>query len=120
MHQSPFEFQQDANGRVTGFTALGKQFDRIDPDRRRTIPSAWNAYLGSYGPEFIPLVLSSRHGRLYAMTENMVDYRLTPVNQLVFRMPKGLYADEYLVIQLGPDDRAQSVNLANMTLPRRP
>ena len=39
------------------------------------------------GRSFIPLVVSIRHGHLYAMTENLADYRLTPVNRNVFAMP---------------------------------
>ncbi len=117
VHRSFFEFQLDDEGRAIGFTALGQSFGRVAADQVREIPPAYQKYLGSYGPDFIPLVVSTRHGHLYAMTENMVDYRLTPVNQLVFRMPEGLYADEYLVFQRDRDGRVQSVNLANMTLP---
>ena len=44
--------------------------------QQREIPAAWNDFLGCYGPEFIPLVVSVKHGHLYAMTENMLDYSL--------------------------------------------
>jgi hypothetical protein len=50
------------------------------------------------------------------MTENMVDYRLTPINRQVFAMPSGLYADEYLVFQLDSDGRVHAAELANMLL----
>ena len=83
------------------------------------VPKAWTRFLGSYGPEFIPLIVSVKHGHLYAMTENMVDYRLTPLNRTVFKMPPGMYVDEQLVFQVGPDGEVHSVILANMTLPRR-
>jgi len=119
VHRSAFKFRGDDSDCVIGFTALGQTFKRVDPERVRRIPAQWQKYLGSFGPEYIPLVISFRHGHLYAMTENMVDYRLTPVNQLVFRMPAGLYADEYLVFQIGRDGEVHSVNLANMTLKRR-
>ncbi|MCH5377490.1 MAG: beta-lactamase family protein, partial [Planctomycetes bacterium] len=119
-YRSAFEFQPSDDGGTSGFTALGQSFVRVDRDRVREIPSGYRKFLGSYGPDFIPLVVSARHGHLYAMTENMIDYRLTPLNQVVFRMPEGLYADEYLVFQVGEDGQVRSVNLANMTLPRRP
>jgi len=112
------KFVRDDQGRITGFSALEQNFKRIDPRRRRPIPEAWEAFLGSYGPEFIPLVVSQRHGRLYAMTENMFDYRLTPVNQLVFRMPPGLYTNEYVVFVPDAEGRVRRVNLANVTLER--
>jgi hypothetical protein len=54
------------------------------------------------------------------MTENMVDYRLTPVSQTVFAMPEGLYADEYLVFQQDAAGNTYGVVLANMQLSRRP
>jgi hypothetical protein len=52
------------------------------------------------------------------MTENLCDYRLTPINRNVFAFPAGLYADEYLVFLTGIDGKVWGVNLANMTLSR--
>ena len=111
-------FHRDATGKVTGFSLGLQQFARV-PDTMAEIPREWRHYLGSYGPAFIPLVLSARHGHLYAMTENMVDYRLTPVNRHVFQLPPGMYVDEHLVIL--PDQKGQphSVSLAGMVLRRR-
>jgi CubicO group peptidase (beta-lactamase class C family) len=119
MHDAaPVVFERDATGQVTGF-ALGLQkFTRV-PANPAPIPRAWRAYLGSYGPRCIPLVISERHSHLYAMTENLVDYRLTPVNRQVFAMPPGLYEDEHLVILIDRRGKPQGVNLANMILPRR-
>jgi serine beta-lactamase-like protein LACTB len=118
-HESPFTFERDAKGRVTGFTALSQKFRRVDPRAAREIPEEWRKFLGSYGPAFIPLIISVKHGHLYAMTENEFDYRLTPLNRYVFKMPPGLYTDEQLVFQVGKDGKAHSAVLANMTLPRR-
>ena len=92
---------------------------RADSTTAETVAPCGNSYVGSYGPDFIPLVISIRHGHLYAMTENLADYRLTPVNGNVFAMPAGLYADEHLVFLTGPDGKVWGANLANMTLPRR-
>ncbi len=119
-HRATFDFRRDDAGNVSGFTALRQTFVRVDPHAVAEIPHAWKEFLGSYGPEFIPLVISIKHGHLYAMTENMVDYRLTALNRTVFKMPAGMYVDEQLVFQTGPDGKVHSVILANMTLPRRP
>jgi hypothetical protein len=119
VHRGKFEFKRNERGEVTGLRTLDQDFAQVSGDEP-AIPAAWQPYLGSYGPEFIPLVISARHGHLYAMTENMIDYRLTPVNQTVFKMPEGLYADEYLVFELDETGRVHAATLANMTLPRRP
>ena len=71
-------------------------------------------------PSFIPLVISIRYGHLYAMTENLTDYGLTPVNRNVFAFPAGLYADEHLVFLTGADGKVWGVDLANMTLRATP
>jgi hypothetical protein len=64
------------------------------------------------------LIVSERHGHLYAMTENEYDNRLTPLNQTVFKMPPGLYTDEQLVFQLDRNGRPHTAVLANMPLKR--
>jgi hypothetical protein len=118
-HRASFVFLRDDSGEVTGFSAMQQEFRRVDADAVDEIPEAWSRLLGSYGPEFIPLVVSVKHGHLYAMTENMVDYRLTPLCRTVFKMPPGMYVDEQLVFQVDPDGAVHSVILANMTLRRR-
>ena len=117
-HRAKFELRRDESGRIVGFDALDQSFVRVDPDAETEIPDAWREFLGSYGPEFIPLIVSVKHGHLYAMTENMVDYRLTPLCRTVFKMPPGMYVDEQLVFQVGPDGKVHGAILANMTLPR--
>ena len=111
------------NGRLTlssnrtSFTALGQKFERVP--KRGPIPRAWKDLLGSYGPEFIPLIVSERNGRLYAMTENMYDYALAPQSETLFKMPPGLYTDERLVFHRNEKGRVHLAVLANMPLPRR-
>ena len=111
------------NGRLTvandhnSFTALGQKFERAR--KRPPIPRPWKDLLGSYGPEFIPLIVSERNGRLYAMTENMYDYALAPESETVFKMPPGLYTDERLVFHRNEKGRVLLAVLANMPLPRR-
>jgi CubicO group peptidase (beta-lactamase class C family) len=112
----PVVFEQDANGKITGFTASGQKFTRIDPAPRDAHP--WKALVGSYGPDFIPLIVSVKYGHLYAMTENEFDYRLTPVNEYVFKMPPGLYMDEQLVFQTDRRGKVHTAVLANVPLPR--
>ena len=118
-HRGILEFEQDEDDKILGFQAFGQRFDRV-PLQSSEIPTGWQKYLGSYGPEFIPLVISERHGHLYAMTENMFDYRLKPVNATVFEMPEGLYADEHLIFELDRSGKVHAVTLANMRLERHP
>jgi len=118
-HQASVVFHRGDAGEVTGFSALEQEFHHLEGDAAGQLPDEWQGFLGSYGPEFIPLVVSVKHGHLYAMTENMVDYRLTPLCRSVFKMPPGMYVDEQLVFQAGPDGKVHSVILANMVLRRR-
>jgi hypothetical protein len=119
----PLEFQRNSEGEITGFEAglarVGRQqFQRV-PAELSAIPREWRGYLGSYGPAFIPLIVSARHGHLYAMTENLADYRLRPLNREVFAFPPGLYTHEHLVFLTDRQGRPHSVDLANMILKRR-
>jgi hypothetical protein len=119
----------EANGRLvndasvtfstdaTSFTAMGQKFERALP--RPAIPDGWRFLFGSYGPDFIPLIISERNGRLYAMTENMYDYALAPESETVFKMPPGLYTDERLVFHRNEKGRVHMAVLANMPLARR-
>lgn len=112
------KFACDSDGKATGFTLGGQEFKRVAADGAE-LPAGWQAYLGSYGPSFIPLVVSWRHGHLYAMTENLADYRLTPVTRHVFAFPPGLYTDEYLVFHVDANGVPQRVELSGMILERR-
>lgn len=118
-HESPVTFVRDAVGRVTGFTVLEQQFRRVDPAAVPDIPPAWRRFLGRYGPDFIPLLVTVKHGHLYAMTENEFDNRLWPLNRTVFKMPPGLYTGEHLVFQTDARGRVHTAVLANMPLKRR-
>ena len=117
--RSPVSFERDTAGIAISFvTSAGQKFSRVASAADAEPCPLWKSYIGSYGPCFIPFVVSLRHGHLYAMTENFCDYRLTPVNRNVFAFPAGLYADEYLVFLTDVDGKVRGVNLANMTLPR--
>lgn len=117
-NNSKVEFTPGESQRDDVLKMLNQDFHRVDPDNVQPIPEPWKKFLGSYGPKYIPLVISQRNGHLYAMTENIFDYRLTPVTDTVFAMPPGLYTDEYLVIQLGRDGEPYGVIMANIPLGR--
>jgi hypothetical protein len=103
---------------VSAFTLGTQQFTRVTPGP--DLPVEWRKVLGSYGPDFIPVIITERYGHLYAMTENMVDYRLRPVNRHVCALPAGMYVDEYVVFLPGSDGRPGAIDFANMRLQRRP
>jgi hypothetical protein len=119
----PLDFTRNPSGEITGFEAgiarIGRQHFQRASFEPAEIPREWRDYLGSYGPAFIPLVVSVRHGHLYAMTENLADYRLTPLNREVFAFPPGLYTHEHLVFLTDRRGKLHSVDLANMILKRR-
>ncbi len=111
------EFMRDSTGEVTGFSVAPQVFQRIRA--HSSAPPSWRALYGSYGPEFIPLVVFEKFGHLYASTENMVDYRLTPVTRHVFAMPPGMYVEEEVVFHMDATGHPVAAELANMMLPRR-
>lgn len=115
---APLTVERDAEGNVVALVSGIQRFTRV-PENRPGIPDEWRAFLGVYGPDFIPLVVREKHGRLYALTENMVDYRLTPVNRNVFLLPPGMYVDEHAVFLTLPDGKPHAVNFCNMILKRR-
>jgi CubicO group peptidase (beta-lactamase class C family) len=118
-HAATVVFTHDSSGKVAGFTMGDQHFFRT-PAAPAPLPPEWRRFLGSYGPDFIPVVVSERHGHLYAMTENMVDYRLTPLNRTVCALPPGMYVNEHVVFLTGPDGAPRALDFANMILPRRP
>jgi serine beta-lactamase-like protein LACTB len=119
VNEAPFVFERDSSGGVCGFTVMNQKFRRIDPVAAPPLPAEWRRVLGSYGPDFIPLIVTAKHGKLYAMTENEYDYRLTPLTATVFKMPPGLYEGEHLVFQPDSGGRIHHAVLANMPLVRR-
>jgi hypothetical protein len=114
---TPIVFTRNESGIVSGFGAGLQKFARAGL-KRPGIPAEWRPFLGSYGPKFIPFVVHEKFGHLYATTENMVDYRMTPVNRHVFLMPLGMYDDEYAVFLTGKDGAPHAVDFANMILPK--
>jgi len=114
---TPVVFTQDDRGKIRGFEMGIQHFERVRRHRQpRT--KAWDAFCGSYGRPFIPLVISERYGHLYATTENMVDYRLTPIDANVFLLPAGLYAEERVEFLQEASAPSYAVRFAGITLPR--
>jgi serine beta-lactamase-like protein LACTB len=111
-------FARDANDAVTSFTRGGQTFVRV-PDDVPSLRKEWQPVLGSYGSDFAPIVISERYGHLYAMTENMVDYRLTPVNRRVCALGEGMYVDEEVVFLINENGDVRGIDFANMIFPRR-
>jgi CubicO group peptidase (beta-lactamase class C family) len=118
LFRSSVEFEGNADGPAQAFTALGQRFTRVAAEQAGKAPEAWKSFLGKYGPDFIPLVVSIRHGHLYATVENEYDYRLTLLNRLTFQLPPGMYADEQIVFQTDAGGKAVGAVMANMYLPR--
>ncbi|HZJ17056.1 MAG TPA: serine hydrolase domain-containing protein [Chthoniobacteraceae bacterium] len=113
----PVTFERDAAGNIVGFTMEMQKYTRV-PANAAALPAEWRAFLGSYGPDFIPLIVTERHGHLYAMTENMVDYRMTPVNRRVCALPPGMYVNENAVFLTDSPGKPHAIDFANMILPR--
>jgi CubicO group peptidase (beta-lactamase class C family) len=114
---TPVAFTRGTSGAIDGFSLGAQKFERVKP-APAPLPKHWRAFLGNYGPKIIPIIISERHGHLYAMTENMVDYRLTPMNRNVCKLPPGMYVDEEVVFLTDKSGRPHSMNFANMILPR--
>lgn len=111
-------FRRDSGGAITGFTVGPQTFARV-AEPAPTLPDPWKRYLGVYGPDFIPLVVHEKFGHIYVTTENMVDYRMTPVNRHVFGLPPGMYVDELAVFLCDAAGQPHGIDFASMTFPRR-
>lgn len=112
-------FDRDSSGKGIAFHAMEQKFTRVDPHVVSAAPPLWSQFTGVYGHDFIPLVISVRHGHLYALIENEYDYRLTPVSRNVFLCPPGMYNEESVVFMPDADGKIHGATIANMYLKRR-
>lgn len=112
-------FDQDASGKGMAFHAIEQKFTRVDPQLVPPAPPLWQEFTGVYGHDFIPLVVSIRHGHLYALIENEYDYRLTPASRNVFTCPPGMYYEESVVFMPNATGKIHGATIANMYLKRR-
>ncbi len=106
-------FEADESGAVTKMIfGRGDEFTRVDPEAVPEVPGSWHEYVGSYGHDFIPVLVSIRHGHLYVFLENEFDYRLTPVSETVFNLPPGMYEGQQLEFKLDEDGEVVSIVMA--------
>jgi len=106
-------FEADESGAVNKMIlGRGEEFARVDPEAVPEVPGHWNEFVGSYGQEFIPVIVSIHHGHLYAFLENEFDYRLTPVSDTVFNLPPGMYEGQQLEFKLDDDGEVSSIVMA--------
>lgn len=110
-------FDRDENGVVRGFRVSGQNYVRLR-DRESRLRDEWRSLIGTYGHEFVPLIVRERFGHLYVMTENMVDYRLRPVNRHVWSLSPGMYVDEEVVFLPDRSGQVNRINFANMVFDR--
>lgn len=120
LNKAPVNFQRSEEGSISGFHAVSQQFHRVDPRQAPEAPKEWRRFVGSYGPSFIPLVISVRYGTLCALLENEYDYRLAPINRVTFLLPPGMYDEEHVVFQEDAHGNVHGVVFANQYLSRNP
>jgi CubicO group peptidase (beta-lactamase class C family) len=119
LDDAPINFDRDSSGQGIAFHAIEQKFTRLDPRAIPPIPPSWSEFTGVYGSDFIPLVISVRHGHLYASIENEYDYRLMPVSRNAFRCPPGMYNEEPLLFLPDANGKTHGASIANMYLMRR-
>jgi len=100
------------DGAAPGFSFGGDEFLRIDPAAVPEPPAHWTNYVGKYGQEFIPLIISIKHGHLYAFVENEFDYRLTPVSETVFDLAQGMYEGQQVEFKLDSNGKVEKAVMA--------
>ena len=113
--KTPLKFGEDKKS----FQLGSMTFHRVQDPSAKVEHPLWENLLGSYGKDFIPIVISSRYGHLYAMTENMVDYRLTPINQHALALPPGMYVNEQLIILPDEAGKVPRIDFCNVIFDRR-
>ena len=107
-------FVRGDDGSVTGFAGAHLEFQRVDPEAEYEYPAGWDNLTGSYGPEFIPLIITKKYGNLYAFVENVSDCRLTPLGDTLFKFEYGLYEGETLEFFLSPQGEVERVVMAHV------
>lgn len=72
---------------VGGSAFADAETGKVDPAKCPPAPRDWETYVGSRGPDFIPLILFLRNGSLYCLLENEFAYRWKPINRVSFPLP---------------------------------
>lgn len=107
-------FERSTESEITGFKLGTLNFIRIDPGAEFEYPEHWDNFVGAYGPDFIPTLVSKKYGHLYAFMENVSDYRLEAVSDTVFKFNYGLYEGEHLEFFLAPDGSVERIVMAQV------
>jgi CubicO group peptidase (beta-lactamase class C family) len=111
-------FTRNEQGEVISFKLAGQTFERA-PKNPAPIPEVWKSYCGTYGHDIIPLVVSERFGALFIMTENMVDYRIQPINARTAQLPPGMYIEEEVVFLTDLEGLVFGMDFANMVFKKK-
>ena len=106
---------------VTGFEVGGLTYTRIDgytPDH--SVPDKWKPFVGDYGWPHNVMRISVLDGELWCRVEWLFEYPMTEVSDGVFRFPVdyGLYSNELLRFERGPDGKVTGADMATVPFPR--
>ena len=117
---NPLLFERESSqpgqvhGRVKSVRLDGNTFARLDPASAPIAPKEWAVLEGDYGPDYLPVRIRVREGRLVAECETF-EYEPAPQPDGSFVFPKGtLYEDEALRFQQGADGRVTAITLGTM------
>ena len=110
---------RDGSGKAAAVRVDDKRFDRFDPASAPAAPAAWAAFEGEYGPDYLPVRVHVREGRLVVECETF-EYEPDPGSDGSFVFPRGtLYEDEAARFQPGLDGKAAALTLGTMRFERR-
>ncbi len=108
------------NADGNSFTLSDKTFKRIDAPQPLETPQKWRGLIGEYGPDFNPLYIFERDGKLWVLIEQFEYNQLEQVSENVFNFQKnGLYDGERLVFKRDKKGKATEVITANVSFKRR-
>jgi CubicO group peptidase (beta-lactamase class C family)/D-alanyl-D-alanine dipeptidase len=101
---------------VSGRDTLSRTAERKPPP----VAERWAGLIGEYGPDFAPLVVLERDGRLVALRAQLFFYPMTEISRDTFQFPPaGLNDGERLIFARDAAGQASSVVLGAARLARR-
>ena len=103
-----------------GIVIEGESFKRVSSDKPAPAPEKWRALAGEYGPDYDPLYIFERDGKLWALIEQFEFNPLEQISDSIFKFPNhGLYDGERLVFKRDANGRATEVVAAGVAFKRR-
>lgn len=97
-----------------------KTFKRISTGKPPSVPEKWRGLIGEYGPDYDPLYVFERDGKLWVLIEQFEYDALEQVSENVFNFPKsGLYDGEQVVFKRDAKGQASEVIAAGVAFKRR-